>query len=75
MRVGSIKKVWEVAKRCLSENGINRPPMGYVLCCLEDALHLELSSKDYVENSFSNCNMLDNARRENELDAEFPISL
>ncbi|RZB77063.1 receptor-like protein kinase THESEUS 1 [Glycine soja] len=56
-RVSSLNKVWEVAKRCLAENRINRPPIGFVLCCLEDALHLELSNIADEENSFLNCEM------------------
>ncbi|KAK7401853.1 hypothetical protein VNO78_13672 [Psophocarpus tetragonolobus] len=60
VRVSSIKKVWNVAKRCLAENGINRPPMGFVLCCLEDALHLELGNIADDETSFLNFNVQDN---------------
>ena len=49
--------------------------MGFVLCCLEDALHLELSNIADEENSFLNYEMQDNARIEGELDAVLPISL
>lgn len=74
-RVSSLNKVWEVAKRCLAENRINRPPIGFVLCCLEDALHLELSNIADEENSFLNCEMQDNVRSESELVAVLPSSL
>ncbi|KAK7326363.1 hypothetical protein VNO80_27127 [Phaseolus coccineus] len=40
VRVSSLEKVWGLAKMCLANNGIKRTPMGFVLCCLEDALHL-----------------------------------
>lgn len=70
-----LEKFAEVSKRCLAENRINRPPMGFVLCCLEDALHLELSNIADEENSFLNYEMQDNARIEGELDAVLPISL
>ncbi|KAJ7981695.1 putative Receptor-like kinase [Quillaja saponaria] len=41
--VASLNKVSEVARMCLAERRIERPSMGYVLCGLENALHLELA--------------------------------
>jgi len=40
----SLNKVLELAWKCLEDRRANRPPMGYVLCQLEEALHLELAS-------------------------------
>ncbi|XP_028786663.1 receptor-like kinase LIP2 [Neltuma alba] len=44
VNLDSINKVCELAWKCLEERRINRPPIGYVLCDLEDALHIELAS-------------------------------
>ncbi|XP_061376560.1 receptor-like protein kinase THESEUS 1 [Gastrolobium bilobum] len=74
-RLSSLKKVWEVAKRCLAEHATNRPPMSYVLYSLEDALHLELRNIDDEENSFSNCTMQGSARSETEVDAISPLTI
>ncbi|KAF7822761.1 receptor-like protein kinase THESEUS 1 [Senna tora] len=41
VKVDSFNKVWEVAKKCLEENRMNRPSMGYVMCSLEHALQLD----------------------------------
>ncbi|KOM43651.1 hypothetical protein LR48_Vigan05g125600 [Vigna angularis] len=62
VRVSSLEKVWGVAKRCLAENGIKRPPMGFVLCCLEDALHLQLTNIKNEKTSFLDCNLQHNDR-------------
>ncbi|QCE09876.1 receptor-like protein kinase THESEUS 1 [Vigna unguiculata] len=59
--VSSLEKVWGVAKRCLAENGIKRPPMGFVLCCLEDALHLQLSNVKNEKTSFLDYDLQHNA--------------
>jgi hypothetical protein len=40
----SLNKVLDLAWKCLEERRANRPPMGYILCQLEEALHLELAS-------------------------------
>ncbi|KAE9595140.1 putative protein kinase RLK-Pelle-CrRLK1L-1 family [Lupinus albus] len=40
-KLESVQKLVEIAKKCLSENGINRPTMGDVLWHLEYALQLE----------------------------------
>ncbi|OIV96803.1 hypothetical protein TanjilG_08664 [Lupinus angustifolius] len=40
-KLESVQKLVEIAKKCLSENGINRPSMGDVLWHLEYALQLE----------------------------------
>ncbi|KAJ1395490.1 Protein kinase domain [Sesbania bispinosa] len=45
VNMDSLKKVSELAWKCLEERRVNRPPMGYVLCELEEALHLELASQ------------------------------
>ncbi|KAJ1395489.1 Protein kinase domain [Sesbania bispinosa] len=45
VNMDSMKKVSELAWKCLEERRVNRPPMGYVLCELEEALHLELASQ------------------------------
>ena len=42
VKAASVKKDWELAKKCLAERRINRPPMDYVSCSLEDALHSDL---------------------------------
>ncbi|XP_028807537.1 receptor-like protein kinase THESEUS 1 [Neltuma alba] len=44
VNLDSLNKVCELAWKCLEERRINRPPIGYVLCELEDALHIELAS-------------------------------
>ncbi|KAK4255730.1 hypothetical protein QN277_008693 [Acacia crassicarpa] len=44
VNLDSLNKVRELAWKCLEEHRKNRPPMVYVLCELEDALHLELAS-------------------------------
>ena len=44
VNLDSLNTICELARKCLEENRINRPPMGYVLCKLDDALHLELAS-------------------------------
>nr|WIL59938.1 nodulation protein [Melilotus officinalis] len=43
LNMDSLNKVLELAWKCLEERRANRPPMGYVLCQLEEALHLELA--------------------------------
>ncbi|XP_054813549.1 LOW QUALITY PROTEIN: receptor-like protein kinase THESEUS 1 [Prosopis cineraria] len=45
VNLDSLNKVRELAWKCLEESRTNRPPMGYVLCELEDALHIELASR------------------------------
>ncbi|PNX72790.1 receptor-like protein kinase THESEUS 1-like protein [Trifolium pratense] len=44
VNMDSLNKVLELAWKCLEERRVNRPSMGYVLCQLEEALHLELAS-------------------------------
>ena len=46
VRFTSIRKVWEVAKKCLAEHRNKRPLMAYVLRCLEDSLKVELRNID-----------------------------
>jgi len=46
----SVNKVLELAWKCLEERRANRPSMGYILCQLEEALHLELAS-DVLNNN------------------------
>ncbi|KAF7836763.1 receptor-like protein kinase THESEUS 1 [Senna tora] len=45
----SVNKVCELAWKCLEEQRVKRPPMGYVLCELEDALHIELASSSILQ--------------------------
>jgi serine/threonine protein kinase len=54
VNMDSLNKVLELAWKCLEERRVNRPPMGYVLCQLEEALHLELAS--HVLNDNDNIN-------------------
>ncbi|RHN78437.1 putative protein kinase RLK-Pelle-CrRLK1L-1 family [Medicago truncatula] len=53
VNMDSLNKVLELAWKCLEERRENRPPMGYVLCQLEEALHLELASHVSNENEDS----------------------
>ncbi|RHN78438.1 putative protein kinase RLK-Pelle-CrRLK1L-1 family [Medicago truncatula] len=53
VNMDSLNKVLELAWKCLEERPENRPSMGYVLCQLEEALHLELASHVSNENEDS----------------------
>ncbi|XP_058745858.1 receptor-like protein kinase THESEUS 1 [Vicia villosa] len=53
VNMDSLNKVLELAWKCLEERRVNRPPMGYVLCQLEEALHLELASNVLNDNVVS----------------------
>ncbi|XP_028807542.1 probable receptor-like protein kinase At2g39360 [Neltuma alba] len=44
VNLDSLNKVCELAWKCLEERRVNRQPIGYVLCELKDALHIELAS-------------------------------
>ncbi|XP_027355274.1 receptor-like protein kinase THESEUS 1 [Abrus precatorius] len=65
VNMDSLTKVSELAWKCLHDSRVKRPPMAYVLCQLEEALHLELSSPlcngsadsvshAHLENGFAN---------------------
>ncbi|XP_054812233.1 receptor-like protein kinase THESEUS 1 [Prosopis cineraria] len=53
VNLDSLNKVCELAWMCLEESRKNRPPMGYLLCELEDALHIELASP--IRQVFADC--------------------
>lgn len=59
VNMDSLNKVSKLAWKCLEESRVNRPPMGYVLCELEEALHLELASQVLNDNgdSFTQANV------------------
>jgi serine/threonine protein kinase len=46
IRPDSLKKFAGTAEKCLAEYGVERPPMGDVLWCLEYALQLQVASSD-----------------------------
>ncbi|XP_028774234.1 receptor-like protein kinase THESEUS 1 [Neltuma alba] len=75
VNLDSLHKVRELAWKCLEESRINRPSMGYVLCELEDALHLELALP--IQQISADCaiNMVAENGIKDEEEQDFPANL